>query len=329
VAGAAALLWAQVARAPATGDTAARVAGLLRSLALDSGDPGPDARFGLGRTRVETTPPELGASVPAAGAAVGGAIPLRLPLLEAGTLDTAAAWLDGAPLAATLGADRALTASFDSRTVADGIHHVQIAAADKSGNAAHIDLPFRIDNTPPTLGRTRPERGAPVSGVVRVRIGIVDAGLATTALALDRRPLPSVAQPDGAAASVDTRLLGDGTHTIEIAATDLAGNTATFELPFLVDNTAPAIRIRAPRSARVGARVRVRVAATDALSGLARPPLVTFGDGSATRAATAAHRYRRRGAYRLTVTVSDRAGNVTRRSRPVGITAVRLRHPAR
>jgi hypothetical protein len=124
----------------------------LRGWALDAGDPGYDYRFGSGRLRLDLDAPALGApTVPAAGAAVAGVLDLRLPLVEKGTLDAQAVALDGVPLAAALGADAVLSASVDTRLLADGPHVLRIDAQDRVGNAASSTLAFTTDNTRPSL----------------------------------------------------------------------------------------------------------------------------------------------------------------------------------
>ena len=315
VGGEAALIWSQVA-ATSAGDVANAVAARLRAIALDSGLPGPDLLWGAGRTRVDTVPPALGPTAPAADSAVVGGVPFTLPLVEAGTLDSTAVALDGAPIAATLGADRVFSGSFDSRGLVDGLHQLTVSASDKSGNAATLAVPFRVDNTGPTLGGTAAAAGTPVSGVDRPRVPLVDpSGVATASASLDATPIASSLATDGTlAASVDTRAFGDGPHRILIHASDRLGNAAVLELPLVVDNTPPRLGLTAARKVLTGALYRVDAAATDALAGTSGSPRVDFGDG-ASAAAPATHRYRRSGSVLVRVTVSDRAGNAATVSR--------------
>ena len=231
VAGEAALVWSQVA-ATAPGNVANAVADRLRAIALDSGPPGPDLLWGTGRTRVDTVPPGLGPTTPVAGGAVAGPVPFALLLVEAGTLDSTAVGLDGAPISATLGADRVLGGSFDSHGLADGLHQLTVSASDKSGNSATLAVPFRIDNSGPTLGATPAAAGTPVSGIDRLQVPLLDpSGVATASASLDTAPITSSLAPDGKlATSFDTRSTGDGAHRILIHATDSLGNAATMEL---------------------------------------------------------------------------------------------------
>jgi hypothetical protein len=96
---------------------------------------------------------------------------------------------------------------------------------------------------------------------------------------------------------------------ISLTASDQAGNTATYQLTFRVDNQAPRVRLRAPQRARVGAKVRVSASVLDVGSGLAGRPRFTFGDGTHANGFRLAHRYKKPGRYTVTIRATDRAGN--------------------
>src|SRR6266566_1427080 len=324
VGGEAALIWSQVA-ATTSGNVATAVANRLRAIALDSGSPGPDLLWGAGRTRVDTLPPALGPTAPHAGSAVAGAVPFNLPLVEAGTLDSTAVALDQVPISATLGADRILSGSFDSHDVADGAHQLTVSASDKSGNAASLVVPIRIDNSGPTLGATAAAAGMPVSGLDRLQIPLLDpSGIATASVSLDAAPITSSLAPDGnLAASIETHWTGDGTHRIVIRATDRLGNASTLELPLVVDNTPPRLEVVAAGETLTGALYRVGAKAADDLAGVSSTPQVRFGDG-ASGAVPATHRYGRSGTVRVRVSVTDRAGNATTVSRQLRVVELRL-----
>jgi hypothetical protein len=330
VGGEAALIWSQVA-ATTSGNVATAVANRLRAIALDSGSPGPDMLWGAGRTRVDTVAPALGSTTPQAGSAVAGAVPFNLPLVEAGTLDSTAVALDQVPISATLGADHILSGSFDSHGLADGAHQLSVSASDRSGNAATMVVPIRIDNSGPTLGATAAAAGMPVSGLDRLQIPLVDpSGIATASVSLDAAPITSSLAPDGIlAASIDTHSTGDGTHRILIQATDTLGNASSLELPLVVDNTPPRLEVAAAGEVLTGSLYRVGAEAADDLAGVSGTPQVRFGDG-ASGAVPATHRYRRSGRVLVRVTVSDRAGNAATVSLPLRVVELRLaqRHGA-
>jgi PKD domain len=218
-----------------------------------------------------------------------------------------------------------LSGSFDSHGLADGLHQLTVSASDKSGNAATLAVPFRVDNSGPTLGATAAAAGTPVSGVDRLQVPLLDpSGIATASASLDTAPITSSLGPDGTlAVSVDTRSTGDGAHRILIHATDSLGNAATLELPLMVDNTPPRLGLTAASEVLAGALYRVDATAADELAGVSGSPRVDFGDGASANA-PATHRYRRSGSLLVRVTAGDRAGNTATLSRPVRVVELRL-----
>jgi hypothetical protein len=252
--------------------------------------------------------PALGAPTPAPGAGVAGALSFRLPIVEAGTLDATSVALDGTPIAATLGADRALTGTFDTHALVDGVHHLSGAASDKSGNVGTFDVPVRVDNSGPALGSVVLAKA--LAGVATVAVPLADAtGIAAASATVAGMPLSGALAADGTyRVRVDTRLLADGRHDLQLAASDNLGNPSTLTVPFVTDNTAPRLRVSAPRRVFVGARVVVRVHASDPTAGIVRRPRISFGDGASAYVPTT-HRYRRVGRFRVRVSVVDAAGN--------------------
>jgi hypothetical protein len=131
-----------------------------------------------------------------------------------------------------------------------------------------------------------------------------------------------VAQTQGT--SLQTGPLTDGPHTFTVSAANPAGETSTSRTATVfIDTYPPRLRIRLTGRMRTRAVLRLTVAAFDTpnptqpgarASGIARVT-VLWGDGTravnATRRGRLAHAYRLRGLYRLRVTATDRAGNVT------------------
>jgi hypothetical protein len=115
--------------------------------------------------------------------------------------------------------------------------------------------------------------------------------------------------------------LAQGRHTWQVTAVNPAGvarsaNTATV----FVDTIAPSVRVRLTGRRAPGSSLRIRIRATDAVgipaseaSGI-ESVRVRWGDGISTlvKHGSKFHVYRRAGRYRITVLVTDRAGNVKR-----------------
>ena len=172
VAGAAALIWQDVAAVPGAGTVAERVRVQLTGQALDLGDPGPDPLYGFGGLRLDLTPPALGVTVPRANAAVRGDVAIDLPLVEAGTLLTPQLDVDGTPLPAVFDG-ASLRTTLRTSSLADGVHELHASSRDLSGNAALLAFPLLVDNTAP---RVRVTITQPIGGprIARVRLSVRD-----------------------------------------------------------------------------------------------------------------------------------------------------------
>jgi hypothetical protein len=123
-------------------------------------------------------------------------------------------------------------------------------------------------------------------------------------------------------------VVADGSHTWQVQAINQAGLTDTPRVATVwVDTVAPSASLTLRGARRVGSYLHIQVTYTDspppeppaAASGIAQV-LVKWGDGSSYRIAHGKfHAYRRRGRYRLSVIVKDRAGNTTTLTRRLTI----------
>jgi PKD domain len=120
--------------------------------------------------------------------------------------------------------------------------------------------------------------------------------------------------------------VADGLHRWRVVATDRRGqSTSTPPRNLRVDGTPPTVSFRVGGTRRRGATVRVTARASDAsgtaakASGL-KDVAVKFGDGSKqVKGTRAAHGYRHTGAYTISVTATDNAGNATVATRRITI----------
>jgi hypothetical protein len=143
-------------------------------------------------------------------------------------------------------------------------------------------------------------------GPVTYRLAIDGVQVAQTARTSIRVPQPLV----------------DGSHSWQVTAVNQAGiGTPARAATVQVDTVAPSARFTLTGRQRRGSTLRLVARTTDAAvpgeigSGVSSI-LVRWGDGHSTRIAHGArHTYSRPGTYRLTLTVSDRAGNATRLTR--------------
>jgi hypothetical protein len=123
--------------------------------------------------------------------------------------------------------------------------------------------------------------------------------------------------------------VSQGPHTWQVTAVNQVG-LATVARPstLFVDSVAPVVQLRLKGAQRAGSALHLYVRYSDA-----PPPLsaatasgvttvrVRWGDGATSQIRHGAlHTYRSAGRYRMTVTVSDRAGNSTTLVRRLRIT---------
>ncbi|HLY47589.1 MAG TPA: PKD domain-containing protein, partial [Solirubrobacteraceae bacterium] len=121
------------------------------------------------------------------------------------------------------------------------------------------------------------------------------------------------------------RPLSDGSHRWQVLATNPAGQQShTESTRVFIDTVRPRAKLRLTGARRAGALLRALLSYADHppagqprshASGVAKV-VIRWGDGSTLRlkpgAHSAAHAYRRSGRYRITLLVTDRAGNQAR-----------------
>jgi len=115
------------------------------------------------------------------------------------------------------------TYMWDTATLTDGAYTVKLVIRDKAGNTIEDTVTVTVDNTAPTVSITAPAAGAELLGTVTIQFTASDANLDEVFLYIDN----AVFNVTGTTSySWATTTLGDGSHTIRLAATDRAGNSA-------------------------------------------------------------------------------------------------------
>lgn len=179
-----------------------------------------------------------------------------------------------------------------------------------------VKLPRYSNTTQPTL-QWSPT--AELWGAPRYVVRVGGAVIASTTATLIRSPVA----------------LSQGRHSWQVTAVNLAGLTnVSSAATMFIDSLAPRVSVKLSGSHHVGAALRINVQYTDSHPGVPRSAdsgvssvAVKWGDGSKTVIVKrASHLYKRRGRYRITVTVKDRAGNKTVKTRKVKITELIAKH---
>jgi hypothetical protein len=134
--------------------------------------------------------------------------------------------------------------------LADGEHTVDVRATDAAENTATDSVTFTVsvateDMTPPTVAITSPATGTSIASTsVNVTWTASDgagSGVATIEFMLDSGAWTAVTGTSRALTG-----LAQGSHTASVRATDVAGNTATASVTFMVDTMAPTLSITSP-----------------------------------------------------------------------------------
>jgi len=198
----------------------------------------------------DTTPPVINSFTPNEGAFVSGAaVEATGDASDPGsgvatmtfTID------DGSVIAPVVDSTAPYGMTFDSTLLIDGSHTLNVTATDNSNNTTTIQTHhFTVDNTAPTITATAPGDGVFVHGTSAAITGNASdagSGVASMSFTIDDGSViaPIVDNSAPFAATFNSKLLPDGTHTVHVTATDMAGNTSAPQSHnFTVDNTAPA-----------------------------------------------------------------------------------------
>ena len=122
--------------------------------------------------------------------------------------------------------------------LSEGTHTLLVESTDAVGNIGFAESFFTIDTTPPSVTISSPVSG-PTNSTTPTLIYSVSDG--TVAVTVDGTAVQTLS-------GEQLSSLPTGTHTVRVEATDSAGNTATTEVVFIVDTTAPIVTLASPHS---------------------------------------------------------------------------------
>jgi len=199
----------------------------------------------------DTTAPSVTVTSPASGAAVTGTITLSATTSDnvrdrrgrgdrhgvAGVQFT----LDGV----NLGGERAAAPyqmTWNSATVANGVHVLGAVARDAAGNQrnASVSVTVANDTTPPTVAVTNPADGTAVTGTISFAASASDdVGVVGVQFALDGVNLGAEAATAPYQIPWDSGTVANGVHVLSVVARDAAGNQQTASVNLIVANVVP------------------------------------------------------------------------------------------
>ncbi|MDC0712256.1 Ig-like domain-containing protein [Stigmatella sp. ncwal1] len=190
--------------------------------------------------KVDMTPPTLTVLSPEPGLAT-----------QEGTVEVVVTAVDDEPVAGVWLGAAELTRGADGNhrgTVAleEGSNLLTLLARDVAGNTAQRTLVVTRDSTPPQLTLTSPSEGAKVAGdSVQVEGRVEDASAPTVRVA----GLAAAVGADGRFQL--TMAVAQGPVSLEVVATDAAGNTTRLTRAFRANTTPPRLDVTSPASGTV------------------------------------------------------------------------------
>ncbi|HXA18390.1 MAG TPA: Ig-like domain-containing protein [Thermoanaerobaculia bacterium] len=257
---------------------------------------------------LDTTPPAVVVTTPAAGATVANP-----SLTISGTATDAGS---GLATVTCNGAAAAVASGTFSCNVAllEGSNAIALVATDKVGNQSQSSLTIQLDTRSPEVVVLAPAANVCLNGTtVQVTGRATDPHLGTVRLSITPGDASINVTPAADGTFSGSLPLGaDGKYVVAVEASDTAGHTAVAAIPITADRTAPAIEITSGGAAFTGGAfnhpIIINVRAIDAdpaavvTSTLGTAPFVS---GTSVAA---------EGQYTLNVTAHDCAGNTQRRS---------------
>jgi hypothetical protein len=174
---------------------------------------------------------------------------------------------------------------------ADGNYLLDVAAVDKAGNRTGRSVAFVIDTKAPSITVSGLTEGEVTSHDVLPIVLVQDANIASWKTTVDGADFP-----------VGGSVGSEGTHLLEVLATDLAGNAASTARHFEIDKTPPAIWASVKDGSSYADPVTVTFGATDRNLGDVTATLDGVPFQSGVRVETD-------GSHQLVVRAMDLAGN--------------------
>jgi PKD repeat protein len=206
--------------------------------------------------------------------------------------------------------------------LADGVtYYYKVAATDLAGNQGAFSLARECtqDASPPVTGALLPPASASgwYPGRVNITFEAVDntSGVAWTEYSLDGSPFT-----EGASLFLEA----DGAHTIAFRSADLVGNLEQpGSVTVSIDSVPPVARMTLPPTGYVNETVQFDGSGSTDAVGYGWD----FGDGTNATVVASGHPYSQTGTYRVTLTVTDRAGLTCSTSAEITILSRDVNYP--
>jgi hypothetical protein len=186
----------------------------------------------------------------------------------------------------------------------DGLHTVRVASTDAAGNTAEATLDFVLDTIAPAvvLGLVDDTGVSSTDGITRDGRASVSSSDGNLSVTLDG----SVVTRDN---SEHISATGDGSHRVEAVAIDLAGNSSTATVDFVLDTIVPEMAVELVSDTGVSATDRLTRDGRVSVSSSEGNVNATIDGIAVTRDSLGRVTATGIGSHRVAATATDAAGN--------------------
>ncbi|GFO70066.1 hypothetical protein GMLC_36450 [Geomonas limicola] len=200
-----------------------------------------------------------------------------------------------------------------ARTMVEGRNTFVITAVDNAGLETTDSRSITLDTTAPAIGVDTPADNSVVSSRTLTCTGQMD-NIGTVSATVNGGA-PQQAAMTGSAFEISLNL-ADGTNTVFLTATDLAGNSSTVKRTVVSDTTTPALAVTSPAADATVNATSVTIVGTVS-DDLGQPQVVVTLDGQNYTPQVTGGSFTQQlslpsaKSYAITVRATDQAGNVS------------------
>ena len=193
---------------------------------------------GKPRRTFDVTAPTVTITSPANGSSVSGTINITVNASDNNKVASVSLSVDGGS-AISSSNNTPFTNTWNSGTVTNGSHTLNVTATDASGNRATNSIQVTVDNSAPgdiispTVSFTSPSDQASLTGTATVSINATDdVGVSSVSISIDNTVVSN-----SSSYSWNTSNYAAGNHTIKAVAKDAAGNQGSSSITVSVNVT--------------------------------------------------------------------------------------------
>jgi len=218
-------------------------------------------------------------------------------------------------LVVTLNASGTYTYVWNTSNYIDGVHIITLKVCDKADNMVTVEIAVTVDNTPPAADVKQPVEHVYLKGTLNIVVYGDDINFHQMKLYIDDNLVETWIASGEQTYVWDTTKLFDGAHIMKLIVFDKAGNLAEKTFSVTVDNTLPTAIINTPaEEAFLRGTVVIDVTGEDANLEKMELRINDVTVKTWTTGGSQTYLWNTEvdgidGAYTITLTVYDKAGN--------------------